>query len=26
MDEFQMRPREPKGAEVRMVKYVAKAS
>jgi hypothetical protein len=21
MDEFQMRPREPKGAEVRMVKY-----
>ena len=26
MDEFQMRPREPKGAEVRMVKYIAKAS
>lgn len=24
MDEFQMRPREPKGAEVRMVKCVAK--
>lgn len=24
MDEFQMRPREPNGAEVRMVKYVAK--
>jgi serine/threonine-protein kinase RsbW len=23
MDEFQMRPREPKGAEVKMVKYVA---
>jgi len=26
MDEFEMRPREPKGSEVRMVKYVAKAS
>ena len=26
MDEFQMRAREPKGAEVRMVKYLAKAS
>jgi serine/threonine-protein kinase RsbW len=25
MDEFQMRPREPKGAEVRMVKYVPKS-
>lgn len=24
MDEFEMRPREPKGAEVRMVKYAAK--
>jgi serine/threonine-protein kinase RsbW len=26
MDEFEMRPREPKGSEVRMVKYLAKAS
>jgi serine/threonine-protein kinase RsbW len=26
MDEFQIRPREPKGTEVTMVKYVAKAS
>jgi serine/threonine-protein kinase RsbW len=26
MDEFALRPREPKGTEVRMVKYVAKAS
>lgn len=26
MDEFQMRPREPKGTEVKMVKYVAKAN
>jgi len=26
MDEFQMRAREPKGTEVKMVKYVAKAS
>jgi serine/threonine-protein kinase RsbW len=26
MDEFQMRPREPKGAEVRMVKYLAKSA
>lgn len=26
MDEFQLRPREPKGTEVRMVKYVAKDS
>jgi serine/threonine-protein kinase RsbW len=25
MDEFEMRPREPKGSEVRMVKYVAKS-
>ncbi len=24
MDEFQMRPREPRGAEVKMVKYAAK--
>ena len=26
MDEFQLRTREPKGTEVKMVKYVAKAS
>ena len=26
MDEFQMRAREPKGTEVKMVKYVAKAN
>ena len=26
MDEFQMRTREPKGTEVKMVKYVAKAN
>jgi len=26
MDEFQIRPREPKGTEVKMVKYVGKAS
>jgi len=26
MDEFQIRAREPKGTEVKMVKYVAKAS
>lgn len=26
MDEFQMRPRQPKGAEVKMVKYVGKAT
>jgi serine/threonine-protein kinase RsbW len=26
MDEFQLRPREPKGTEVKMVKYVAKNS
>ncbi len=26
MDEFVMRPRQPKGTEVRMVKYAAKAS
>jgi serine/threonine-protein kinase RsbW len=26
MDEFAMRPRQPKGTEVKMVKYVAKAS
>ena len=26
MDEFQIRPREPKGTEVKMVKYVAKTS
>jgi len=26
MDEFQMRPREPKGSEVRMVKYLAKSA
>ena len=26
MDEFQLRSREPKGTEVKMVKYVAKAS
>src|SRR6202020_251291 len=26
MDEFEIRARQPKGAEVRMVKYVAKAS
>jgi serine/threonine-protein kinase RsbW len=26
MDEFQMRSREPKGTEVKMVKYVAKAN
>jgi serine/threonine-protein kinase RsbW len=25
MDEFQVRPREPLGTEVRMVKYLAKA-
>jgi hypothetical protein len=25
MDEFQVRPREPQGTEVRMVKYLAKA-
>ena len=25
MDEFKIRPREPKGTEVRMVKYVAKS-
>src|SRR5262249_42790699 len=26
MDEFQIRPREPKGTEVKMVKYVGKSS
>jgi serine/threonine-protein kinase RsbW len=26
MDEFQLRTREPKGTEVKMVKYVARAS
>jgi serine/threonine-protein kinase RsbW len=26
MDEFQIRPREPKGTEVKMVKFLAKAS
>jgi len=26
MDEFQIRPREPKGTEVKMVKYVGKAN
>ena len=26
MDEFEIRPREPKGTEVRMVKYVGKSS
>lgn len=26
MDEFQLRPREPKGTEVKMIKYVAKNS
>jgi len=26
MDEFQIRPREPKGTEVKMVKILAKAS
>jgi serine/threonine-protein kinase RsbW len=25
MDEFEVRPREPQGTEVRMVKYLAKA-
>jgi len=25
MDEFQVRPREPQGTEVKMVKYLAKA-